>query len=152
VCVHACGRLRMSECVYVCVCVCARAQPCMHAPDVLPCSAFSQLFVTYWQAKQHCWRGITVWHRLKAESSLAISSFCWGAGQSVDKHLLSSYQYAIMAVILAQFTCKGFSDGMEGVVRLVEAAPRLQASSRICTVPIKISPQCRKRLILVPRR
>ncbi|KAA6428794.1 MAG: hypothetical protein FRX49_01669 [Trebouxia sp. A1-2] len=39
-------------------------------------------------------------------------------GQSMDKHLLSSYQYAIMAVILAQFTCKGFSDGMEGVALL----------------------------------
>ena len=47
----------------------------------------------------------------------------------MDKHLLSSYQYAIMAVILAQFSCKGFSDGMEGIVRLVEAAPTFQASS-----------------------
>lgn len=49
------------------------------------------------------------------------------AGQSVDQHLLSSYQYAILSIILAQFTCKGFADGMEGVVRVVEALPNLQA-------------------------
>ena len=59
----------------------------------------------------------------------------------MDKHLLSSYQYAIMAVILAQFTCKGFSDGMEGVVRLVEAAPMYQASSQIFSLPSKIRSQ-----------
>ena len=61
----------------------------------------------------------------------------------MDKHLLSSYQYAIMAVILAQFTCKGFSDGMEGILRLVEAAPTFQASSHIFSVPFKICPQKR---------
>ena len=33
-----------------------------------------------------------------------------------------------LSIILAQFTCKGFSDGMEGVVRVVEAAPKLQVS------------------------
>lgn len=59
----------------------------------------------------------------------------------MDKHLLSSYQYAIMAVILAQFTCKGFSDGMEGVVRLVETAPMYQASSQIFSLPSKIRSQ-----------
>lgn len=48
------------------------------------------------------------------------------AGQSVDQHMLSSYQYAILSVILAQFTSKGFSDGMEGIVRLLKATPRLQ--------------------------
>ena len=52
----------------------------------------------------------------------------WVAGQSVDQHLLSSYHYAILSIILAQFTCKGFSDGMEGIVRIVEAAPKLQVS------------------------
>ena len=52
----------------------------------------------------------------------------WLAGQSVDQHLLSSYHYAILSIILAQFTCKGFSDGMEGIVRLVEADPKVQVS------------------------
>lgn len=52
----------------------------------------------------------------------------WDAGQSVDQHLLSSYNYAILSIILAQFTCKGFSDGMEGIVGVVEAAPKLQVS------------------------
>lgn len=52
----------------------------------------------------------------------------WSAGQSVDQHLLSSYHYAILSIILAQFSCKGFSDGMEGIVRMVEAAPGFPVS------------------------
>lgn len=32
----------------------------------------------------------------------------------------------MLAIILAQFSCKGFSDGMEGIVRIVEATPGLQ--------------------------
>ena len=56
------------------------------------------------------------------------SLFGVGAGQSVDQHLLSSYHYALLAVILAQFTCKGFSDGMEGIVRAVETSPRFQVN------------------------
>ena len=60
---------------------------------------------------------------------LSMQCFVWLiAGQSVDQHLLSSYHYAILSIILAQFTCKGFADGMEGIVRLVEAAPKLQVS------------------------
>ncbi len=31
-----------------------------------------------------------------------------------------------MAVILAQFSSTGFSDGMEGIVRLVKASPYLK--------------------------
>ncbi|DBA92558.1 TPA: hypothetical protein ACH3X1_002782 [Trebouxia sp. C0004] len=49
-------------------------------------------------------------------------------GQSVDHHLLTSYQQAILSVILAQFTPKGFIDGMEGIVRLVEGHEELQAT------------------------
>ena len=48
--------------------------------------------------------------------------------------MLSSYQHAILSVILAQFTSKGFSDGMEGIVRLLEATPRLQVRLHISTV------------------
>ena len=46
----------------------------------------------------------------------------------MDHHLLTSYQYAILSVVLAQFTPKGFIDGMEGIVRLVEGREGLQAS------------------------
>jgi len=61
-------------CVCVCVCVCARVRVCRRAPDVLFCKNFAQLVMMYWQAKHICWRGIIVWHRLKAESFLDISS------------------------------------------------------------------------------
>ena len=43
--------------------------------------------------------------------------------------MLTSYHYAVLSVVLAQFGPKGFADGMEGVIRLVEAAPKLKASS-----------------------
>ncbi|KAA6428561.1 MAG: hypothetical protein FRX49_01437 [Trebouxia sp. A1-2] len=36
-------------------------------------------------------------------------------GQKADHHLLTSYHQAVMSVILAQFTPKGFIDGMEGI-------------------------------------
>ena len=49
-------------------------------------------------------------------------------GQKVDHHLLTSYHQAILSVILAQFTPKGFIDGMEGIVRLVEGHEGMQAS------------------------
>ena len=49
----------------------------------------------------------------------------------MDQHLLTSYHYAVLSVILAQFGPKGFADGMEGVVRLVQDAPKLKASSDI---------------------
>ncbi|KAL0026556.1 hypothetical protein WJX77_006522 [Trebouxia sp. C0004] len=48
------------------------------------------------------------------------------AGQSVEQHFLTSYHHSIMAVILAQFSRIGFSDGMEGVVSLVKASPYLK--------------------------
>ena len=50
----------------------------------------------------------------------------WLAGQSVDQHLLTSYHHAILSVVLAQFSFKGFADGMEGVVRLAEASPTIK--------------------------
>ncbi len=52
-------------------------------------------------------------------------------GQKVDHHLLTSYHQAILSVILAQFTPKGFIDGMEGIVRLVEGHEGLQASMNV---------------------
>lgn len=48
------------------------------------------------------------------------------AGQSVGQHFMSSYHHAVLAVILAQFTAKGFADGMEGVTKLIQASPYLQ--------------------------
>lgn len=47
-------------------------------------------------------------------------------GQSVKHHLLSSYYHAILAVMLAEFSNKGFADGMAGIVRLAEASPYIQ--------------------------
>ncbi|DBA97089.1 hypothetical protein WJX77_003952 [Trebouxia sp. C0004] len=48
------------------------------------------------------------------------------AGQSMDHHFLTSYHHAIMSTVLAQFSNQGFLDGMEGIVKLVEASPYLQ--------------------------
>ena len=41
-------------------------------------------------------------------------------------HLLISYYHAALAVILAQFSHKGFTDGMAGVIELAEASSYLQ--------------------------
>lgn len=51
------------------------------------------------------------------------------AGQSMDQHFLTSYHHAILSIILAQFSPKGFLDGMEGIVRLVKDSPYLQVCS-----------------------
>ena len=56
------------------------------------------------------------------------------AGQSVDQHFLASYHHAILAIILAQFSPRGFSDGMGGIVKLVEASSYLKAC--ICCTPL----------------
>lgn len=45
-------------------------------------------------------------------------------------HLLANYYHATLAVVLAQFSHKGFTDGMAGVIALAEASPYLQASTR----------------------
>ncbi len=44
----------------------------------------------------------------------------------MDHHFLTSYHHAIMSTVLAQFSHHGFLDGMEGIVKLVEASPYLQ--------------------------
>ncbi len=44
----------------------------------------------------------------------------------MDHHFLTSYHQAIMSTVLAQFSNQGFLDGMEGIVKLVEASPYLQ--------------------------
>ncbi|BDA51092.1 probable phospholipase A1-Igamma1, chloroplastic at C-terminar half [Coccomyxa sp. Obi] len=41
-------------------------------------------------------------------------------GGSVSDHLLGSYLQALLAIILSQFSAKGFPGGMDGVVRLAE--------------------------------
>ena len=51
------------------------------------------------------------------------------AGQSMDQHFLTSYHHAILSIVLAQFSPKGFLDGMEGIVRLVKDSPYLQVCS-----------------------
>lgn len=57
-------------------------------------------------------------------------------GQSVKHHLLSSYYHATLAVMLAQFSSRGFADGRAGVVRLAETSTYIKvvhvhASSRV---------------------
>ena len=44
----------------------------------------------------------------------------------MDHHLLISYHHAILSTILAQFSPKGFLDGMTGIVKLVESSPYLK--------------------------
>ena len=39
----------------------------------------------------------------------------------MDQHFLSSYYDAMLSVILAQFTGKGFADGADGIIRLAES-------------------------------
>lgn len=39
----------------------------------------------------------------------------------MDQHFLSSYYDAMLSVILAQFTAKGFADGTDGIIRLAES-------------------------------
>ena len=48
------------------------------------------------------------------------------AGQSMRHHLLSSYFHAVLLVALAQFSTKGFVDGIPGVIRLAKASPYVQ--------------------------
>ena len=42
---------------------------------------------------------------------------------------LASYHHAVLSVVLAQFGPKGFQDGMEGIVKLVEALPYLKVTT-----------------------
>lgn len=46
----------------------------------------------------------------------------------MKNHLLASYFHAILSVALAQFSSRGFEDGMPGIVRLAETSPYVQVS------------------------
>ena len=50
------------------------------------------------------------------------------AGQSVDHHFLTSYHHAILSIILAQFSPKGLSGGMQGIIKLAQASPYLKVT------------------------
>lgn len=54
-----------------------------------------------------------------------------GTGGSVGDHLLGSYLRSLLAILLAQFSFKGFPGGMDGVVRLCEKSPPIQVW-RLC--------------------
>ncbi len=43
-------------------------------------------------------------------------------------HLLGSYLRSFLAILLAQFSAKGFPGGMDGVVRLADKSPPIQVS------------------------
>ena len=47
-------------------------------------------------------------------------------GGSVPNHLLGDYLRSMLAVLLAQFSRKGFPGGMQGVVRLAEKSEPIQ--------------------------
>ncbi len=47
----------------------------------------------------------------------------------MEHHFLASYHHAVLSVVLAQFGPKGFQDGMEGIVKLVEASPYLKVTT-----------------------
>lgn len=49
------------------------------------------------------------------------------AGGSVQQHYMGSYQQALLAVCLAQFSEKRYHEGMEGVLALSLAAQPLAA-------------------------
>lgn len=53
----------------------------------------------------------------------------YDASQSMDQHFMTSYHHAILSIILAQFSPKGFLDDVEGIVRLVKDLPYLQVCS-----------------------
>ncbi len=44
----------------------------------------------------------------------------------MPNHLLGDYLQSLLAVLLAQFSRKGFPGGMQGVVRLVEKSAPIQ--------------------------
>ena len=53
----------------------------------------------------------------------AVSSLILFAGQRATHHFLKNYYHAILCVILAQFSGRGFVDGMEGIIKLAQASP-----------------------------
>jgi len=63
----------------------------------------------------------------------AVSSLILFAGQRATHHFLKNYYHAILCVILAQFSGRGFVDGMEGIIKLVQASPyvKVLAAARL---------------------
>ncbi len=58
------------------------------------------------------------------------TTVCTGhAGQSVDQHFLASYYHAILSIILAQFSGKGFDGGRHGVIKLAQASPYIRVTT-----------------------
>lgn len=47
----------------------------------------------------------------------------------MSDHLLGSYLQALLAILLAQFSAKGFPGGMDGVVRLAEKSTPIKVYS-----------------------
>ena len=51
------------------------------------------------------------------------------AGHSVRHHLLTAYRRSMLAIMLAQFTRKGFAHGQAGVAELAAGSPLVQVNS-----------------------
>ncbi|CAL5228579.1 g11737 [Coccomyxa viridis] len=59
-------------------------------------------------------------------SAIQVSLIKAPCGGSVPNHLLGDYLQSLLAVLLAQFSRKGFPGGMQGVVRLAEKSEPIQ--------------------------
>ena len=59
------------------------------------------------------------------ECPSGIKPWSWAgiAGGSVNNHYLGSYQQALLAVALSQFSSKRYRSGMLGVLSLAESSP-----------------------------
>ena len=60
---------------------------------------------------------------------VSIQSVLTCTGQSVDQHKMANYYHAILSIILAQFSHRGFENGMAGTVRLAQASPYIRVRS-----------------------
>lgn len=67
-----------------------------------------------------------LWGSVKRAFLLTAAKVLAWTGGSVADHLLGSYLRSLLAVLLVQFTRKGFPAGMQGALHLVERSPPIQ--------------------------
>lgn len=56
------------------------------------------------------------------------------AGGSISQHYLGSYQQSILAILLSQFTQKGFKGCRSGVYRLALVCPPARVRTLLCVM------------------
>ena len=89
------------------------------------------VFAPPWRMLDHksCLHTTLLGLLIVAHLSRAANMSAWFAVGTWQHHLLIRYYHAALAVILAQFSHKGFTDGMAGVIELAEASSYLQVSN-----------------------